>query len=331
MQRKTIFVGIDVSKETLDLVIYGSKNHIRIANSSEGFKQLLSWLKSLNVTICECWFVFEYTGGYEYRLVQFCTAKQIAFTRIAGLEIKRSLGLQRGKNDKIDAGRIAQYGYEKRERLQMEEPGNATILRLRQLLAQRSGFVNQKKANEHRAKELLAMMDFKKNDPILKNYAQSVAFCERMIIKTEAEIVKLISSQEELNKNFLLITSITGIGKVNGWISIAYTENFKRFKNGRKYGAYCGIVPYEHQSGKSIKGKTRVSHLANKEIKANLEMAAKASIGHDPEIRSYYQRRQAMGKHHKSITNEVKFKLVLRMFSVVNKQEFYVKKSGLAA
>jgi len=331
MQRKSIFVGIDVSKETLDLVIYGSKSHIRISNNSDGFKQLLAWLKSLKVAICDCWFLFEYTGGYEYRLVQFCTSKDIAFTRISGLEIKRSLGLQRGKNDKIDAGRIAQYGHEKSDRLQLEESSNPSILRLRQLLAQRKAFVNQGKANEHRVKELLAMMDIKKNDPIIKIYTQSIAFCQRTIIKTEAEITKLICSQEAVYRNFLLITSIIGIGKVNAWITIAYTQNFKRFTNGRQYGAYCGIVPYEHQSGKSIKGRTRVSHFANKEIKANLEMAAKSSIGHDPEMRTYYERRQTMGKHHKSIVNEVKFKLVLRMFAVVNKQDFYVKKPAFAA
>jgi transposase len=331
MQRKTIFVGIDVSKETLDLVIHGSKNHLRIANNSEGFKHLLAWLKSLDVAIGECWFVFEYTGGYEYRLVQFCASRAIAFTRISGLEIKRSLGLQRGKNDKIDAGRIAQYGYEKRERLQQNKPANAVILRLRQLLTQRSAFVNQKKANEHRAKELLAMMDLNKNDSILKTYAQAVAFCEKMIAKTEAEMQTLIASDENIYKNFLLVTSVTGIGKVNGWMIIAFTENFTCFTSARKYGAYSGIVPYEHSSGKSIKGKPRVSHFANKEIKATLELAAKSSVGHDPEMKNYYERQKEKGKHHKSIMNAVKFKLVLRMFSVVNKGESYVKKPVLAA
>src|SRR3954469_6474272 len=117
MQKKEIFIGIDVSKQTLDRSVHGTKSHIRIANSAEGFKQLQSWLKSLNIALCNCWFVMEYTGGYEYRLVQFCESKQITFTRVAGLEIKKSLGMQRGKNDKTDSRRIAEYGYEKREKL----------------------------------------------------------------------------------------------------------------------------------------------------------------------------------------------------------------------
>ena len=103
MQRKEKIIGIDVSKKTLDVALYGTKCHIRILNCAEGFIQLQAWLKTQGITLDECWFVFEYTGGYEYRLVQFCSAKQITFTRVAGLEVKKSPGMQRGKNDKTDA------------------------------------------------------------------------------------------------------------------------------------------------------------------------------------------------------------------------------------
>lgn len=331
MQRKEIFIGIDVSKETLDVVVYGRKKHIRVTNNSQGLKLLLAWLKELNISLEECWFIFEYTGGYEYRLVQFCGSKGITFTRIAGLEIKKSLGMQRGKNDKIDAKRIAQYGYEKRERIRPQDPSSAAITRLKAMLTQRRAFVKDKKANEHRLNELEAMMDLKKNDPLIKYYRQAATFAEKMIIKIEAQIHKLIKKEEALLNNFKFITSITGIGNVNAWTTIAYTENFTRFSNGRKFGSYCGVVPYDHQSGKSIKGKSRISHMANKEIKADLFMAAKAAVGHDPEIKAYYQKRELQGKHHMSIMNAVRFKLVLRMFAVVNKQQVYVKKSNIAA
>ena len=331
MQKKEIFIGVDVSKLTLDVAVHGSKNHIRITNNSEGFKQLLGWLKSLKIAIKDCWFVLEYTGGYEYRLVQFCQAKQITFTRVPGLQIKKSLGMQRGKNDKIDSKRIAEYGYEKREKLQLSKACNPAITRLKQLLTQRSGFVNDKKAHEHRMKELLAMMEFKANDPIIKHYKMAVDFALKMIEKTETEIKKVISEDEAMSRNFTLITSIPGIGKVNGWMTIAYTENFESFTDGRSYGAYIGVVPYEHSSGTSIRGKSRVSHMANKPLKADLSMAAKASVQHDPEMKEYYERRVAIGKKHMAIMNEVKFKLVLRMFAVVNKGSVYVKNPKSAA
>lgn len=331
MQRKEFFIGVDVSKLTLDVAVYGSKNHIRISNNSEGFKQLPAWLKSLNIALKDCWFVLEYTGGYEYRLVQFCDAKQITFTRVPGLQIKKSLGMQRGKNDKIDSKRIAEYGYEKREKLQQSKACNPAITRLKQLLTQRSGFVNDKKAHEHRMKQLPAMMEFKANDPIIKHYKQAVDFALKMIEKTEAEIKKVINKDEAMSRNFALITSIPGIGNVNGRMTITYTENFESFANGRTCGAYIGVVPYGHSSGTSIRGKSRVSHMANKPLKADLSMAAKASVQHDPEMKQYYERRLAMGKRHMGIMNEVKFKLVLRMFAVVNKGPVYVKNQKLAA
>jgi len=331
MQRKEFFVGIDVSKETLDVAVRGTLNHIRIANSSEGFKQLQAWFKALCIDLSQCWFVLEYTGGYEYRIVQFCVSKNITFTRIAGLEIKKSMGMQRGKNDKIDSQRIAEYGYEKREKIKADTAESASILRIKQLLTQRDGFIDDKKANEHRVKELLAMMDFKDNDPLIRNYNQAVAFAQRMIEKTEAALLQIIEKEAELATTFKLLTSIPGIGPVNAWTTIAYTENFKRFANARKYGAYCGVVPFDHTSGKSVKKKSRVSHMANKNVKGKLDMAARASIMHDPEMNEYYQRRIMLGKHHKSVVNEVKFKLVLRMFAVVNKQQIYVKNEKTAA
>jgi len=331
MQKKEIFIGVDVSKQTLDVSVHGTKNHLRIANSSEGFKQLMSWLKSLNIALCNCWFVMEYTGGYEYRLVQFCRSKQITFTRVPGLQIKKSLGMQRGKNDKIDSRRIAEYGYEKRDKLKENKSCNTAIVRLKQLLTQRRAFVKDKKAHEHRMKELVAMEDFKASDALIKYYKQAVDFALKMIDKVEMEIRKIISKDEAMSRNFHLITSIPGIGEVNGWMTIAYTENFECFPDGRTYGAYIGVVPYEHSSGTSIRGRSRVSLMANKPLKGDLSMAAKASVQHDPEMKAYYERRIKAGKKHMSVMNEVKFKLVLRMFAVVNKGEVYVKNLKSAA
>lgn len=114
-------------------------------------------------------------------------------------------------------------------------------------------------------------------------------------------------------------------------MTIAFTDKFEKFADARKYGAYSGAVPCDPQSGTRIKGKSRISHMANKLIKAELSMAANASVQHDPEIKQYYNRRVEMGKHHMSVMNEVRFKLILRMFAVVSKQEMYVKNIEMAA
>jgi transposase len=325
MQGKTIFVGVDVSKNTLDIAVYGGKDHIRVSNNSEGFKHLVAFLKSLGIALADCWFVFEYTGGYEYRLMQFCVTKKVRYCRISGLEIKRSLGLQRGKNDKIDAMRIAVYGHEKQNRLKPDPACNSAVERLKHLLHQRSNFVKARKADEHRASEIQGMYGLKDSDPMLKRYRQTAAHNAKMIEQTENEMIELIDAYEALKKNYNLLTSICGIGPVNAWTMIACTSNFERFANARKFGAYCGVVPYEQSSG-VFRGKGRVSHLSNHQVKAVLHMAARASVQHDPEMRVFYDRRQILGKHHMGIMNEVMFKLVLRIFAVVRKQEKFVEK-----
>ena len=127
MQSNIIFIGIDISKRTFDVNIHGLKLHFSTSNDSHGFKAFMSWLKKQKIDINECWLTFEYVGFYEYRLVQFCTAKGIRFTRVSGLEIKKSMGIVHGKSDKIDARRIAKYAYEKQASLVEEKACSGAI------------------------------------------------------------------------------------------------------------------------------------------------------------------------------------------------------------
>jgi transposase len=326
MQSNKIIVGVDVSKLTLDLHIQSLNKHRKIDNSAQGLKDMLAWFKSLNIQLGDVWLIMEYTGGYEYRLVQCCNGRNIACTRVAGLEIKKSLGMQRGKTDKVDAKRIAEYGFEKSHKLQVQPASCETAVRLKMLLTQRAGFINDRKSNEHRMKETMCMMDLKPGDSIVKNYKKAVDQTNKMIAAVEENLKACVKANPSYANNFSLLTSIPGIGPVNAWMVLADTENFTRFSDGRKYGAHCGIVPYKHQSGTSIQGKGRVSHMANKEMKAVLDMAARASAMHNPEIKEYYERRAALGKHHLSIMTAIKFKLVLTMFSIVKKQTEFVHK-----
>lgn len=208
MQSNVKFIGVDVSKLTLDVAFSDSKEHLRISNSSEGFKQLKTWLKSLQIDVSACWFVLEYTGGYEYRLIQFLQSKGIRFTCVPGLEIKKSLGMQRGKSDLLDAKRIAVYGSEKQLKLRPHKVCNAAVTRLRQLLTQRSSFVKIRKAQEHRLKELRSMMDLPANDELIRHYKQTASFAEKMIEKTEDCIKDVIESEASMSQNFKLVTSI---------------------------------------------------------------------------------------------------------------------------
>ena len=102
-----------------------------------------------------------------------------------------------------------------------------------------------------------------------------------------------------------------------------FQENFERFGNARKFNCYAGLAPFKHESGSSIKGRSRVSHLANKEAKALLNLAASCAIRCDQELKHYYQKRVSEGKRKMSCLNIIRSKLVARMFAVIKRQTPY--------
>jgi transposase len=90
--------------------------------------------------------------------------------------------------------------------------------------------------------------------------------------------------------------SVKGVGPVIAAFMLVTTNNFISFENGRKYACYCGIAPFDNASGK-YQGKTKVSHLANKRVKGLLSSAAIIAYKWDPEVKSFYERKNIEGKH----------------------------------
>lgn len=316
-------LGIDVSKNTLDISCSELNEHIRIVNGTEGFVIFLKWCKKFLIDLNKSFVVMEYTGGYEYKLLQFCQAHKISYTRIPGLAIKNSLGIIRGKNDKVDSARIARYGEEKHQSIKASKPLNAAIVRLKELLSFRKRLVRENAGYQSSINEREHMYGKSPRDIVVRTLEKKQKANTKSIEKIEAEMMNIVAKDEEISNNYKLITSIKGIGKVNGLMTIAYTENFTSFNNPRSYAVYVGVVPFDHSSGSSIKGRKKISHIANKELKQELNQAARSALEWDSEIKSYGQRK-LQTKCYKIVLNNIKFKLILRMFAVVKKGEKYV-------
>jgi transposase len=167
-------------------------------------------------------------------------------------------------------------------------------------------------------------------DLIINTANEKISANTGYIKKVEVQIMELITSNESMQLNYRIITSIKGIGPVNAWMTIAYTENFSSFPDGRHYAVYVGVIPFEHTSGTSKKGRRRTSNLAQKELKQELNQAAKSAITHDLELRAYAERK-LKNKEYGLVLNNVKFKLILRMFSLVKRGEKYVENYRKAA
>ncbi len=316
-------VGIDVSKLTLDAHDYEHFSHVQLSNDEKGFKGLVKWIKKLNkdknTVIC-----FEHTGLYSLPLAMFLTENQIPFFMVPGLEVRRSLGIRRGKSDKADAEDISRYAFLRREEIKLYELPSQALLKLRGLLSLREKMVKQKAGYQATMKEMKRVFNQKDNPIWFKSQQKIFKELREQINTIEAELLQIIQEDDRLKKLFELVCSVKGVGLVTGVSFIVYTNAFTSFDDWRSFASYSGTAPFEYQSGTSIKGKTKVSHLANKKMKALLSNAASCSIRYSTEMRLYYQRRLEEGKNKMSTQNIIRNKIIARVFAVVNRGTPYV-------
>lgn len=323
MKARTI-VGVDVSKLTLDSTILPAQESKQTANTPQGFKQWKQWIERNKQANNEVLIVMEHTGLYSHLFELFLQAEEISYLKKPAAEIKRSIGLTRGKNDRVDARRIAQYGWLRKEELIAEQYPIAVIVRMKDLLSYRGKLVRDRSGYKVRLKEQLETGRVKKTDFLYREQQKDIVYLNTKIKMVEQEIVKWIKSDEAIHRNFLLLQTIKGVGKITAAYIIAITDNFIRFTDPRKFNCYAGLAPFDHSSGKSIRSKSRVSHLANKTIKCLLRLSAFVAVRYNKELKTYYDTRVAEGKSKMSVMNIIGAKLVKIMFAVVKRQTPYV-------
>jgi transposase len=318
VMEKKWFIGIDISKKTLDVAIYESakkadkENSLHINNDEDGYKSLLKWFRGKKMPLSTIVVCMECTGIYSFELCLFLEKEEIDYCMENPLNIKRSMGFVRGKNDKVDASRIAYFCYLHRENLTYSHMSKR-MYHLQSLQAERKRYVNQ-------AAGYKAFLNEKKDkDNSYKRAKDIIKYLKTEIEDINNDMKDIIEKDESLFTNYKLLTGIKGVADVNAINTIIFTNNSKNFQTARQYACYIGIAPFEHTSGTSIKGKTMVSKMCNRQLKANLSQAACCAIKFDPEMNHYFNRKTKEGKAYGAVLNAVKFKLVERMFAVVKR------------
>lgn len=331
MKKSTLhFVGIDISKETFDvaMVAKSDKEDIRsdvFTQDKEGFKKFLRWVKqNTGEGFMSTVYCMEHTGIYNIALVEFLCEQNLAVCVENGKQIRLSMGLQRGKNDKIDARRIALYALKNEDELKQWQAPRKEIKALKALLTQRNLLIQAKVNLEQNINELRSV-GLKDQVKLLSKYNKGLKGLVKDIEQIEADINMLVLQDENINKMFKQITSIPGIGAITAIHLIALTNEFKTISNGKQLACHCGVVPFEYTSGKSIKGKPHVHHAANKALKTLLHMCALAAIRVEGEFKKYYNRKIAEGKHKMSVLNAIRNKLILRVTAIIKKDRLYVE------
>jgi transposase len=325
----TYFIGTDVSKNELDFAVMHGKAllfHKEIANTEQAISLFIKELLKLpQFDLRKAVFCMEHTGIYNNHLLGYLHKKKANIWLESAIHIKRSSGNLRGKNDKIDAIRIADYAYTQRDKVRLWVPKREVIQQLANLTATRARLIEAKKILKT---PLLEQDNFSTKRVVKKSTAvcsHTLKAIDADLEKAEEAIDELIAKDAELKRLFNLVTSVTGIGKVTATQILITTNEFKDISNPKQYACYAGVAPFVKESG-IFRGKGRVSHMANKKVKTLLHMSAIVAIQHNIDLKSYYDRKVNEQKKNKmSVVNAVRNKLILRIFACVNHNSSYQK------
>jgi transposase len=332
MQKK-YFIGIDVSKHTLDVCfIIREQDSLskplwqQFANTPTGLKRMQKWLATHKVPLSEQTIaVIENTGIYHRLLWQFFSQLQVDLCIENAAQVKWSLGIARGKNDKVDSRRLALYAVRHADRLKPTPALHQQVTVLKDLLSLRNKLLQQIGSITTGVKELKhAGISASFTKTSVKLLQPAIDGLKQSLKKVEKQIKDTIKKEEVLYNTYKRLITVPGIGHITAIYLIWCSNVFTLCTSGKQLACYCGVVPFDYQSGISIKGKHQVHKMANKELKHLLHMCALTSIKNHPEFKNYYNRKKAEGKHALSILNAIKNKLVLRAFAVVKNKRDYV-------
>ena len=332
---KNLFIGIDFSKEKVDVSVITAAGLSETArrecgefkNSLSGFRQLAKWVERNFGGIDPSLWLFcgENTGDYSKPMCNFLYGMGYDIWLENAKSIKGASGIRRLKSDRADASMIAEYAMRNYDKAIMYEPLSEPLYQLRELFLYRQMVVRHRCSFQVRRGEKRLTME---KSPVKAMISQSgrhiVSELNKEIEKLDRRIAELIDSDEELTDIYRIVTSIPGVGCQNAVCLMVYTNNFRRFNyDARKIACYYGIAPFGRDSGTSVHTDPHVHYMANRQIKAMLTQAALSAISFNPTLSQYYSRLLKKGKKKQVALNNVKNKIIHLATAMVREHLLY--------
>lgn len=275
-------VGIDVSKDRLDVAIYPDGTSFDVPNTAQGWAELGRRCKDADAACIG----LEASGGFEQDVACHLRDNGLTVRLLNAHRVRhfaRALG-RCAKNDRADAAVIAHYT--------AVVPGRPTTTRpaaeatLAQVLALRQTLVERQVDANNTARHL--------RDPDLKRMAarqaKTLAADLRLL---DQKLAACIKRDPDLTRRYDLLTSAPGVGPVLAYTLLAEMPELGHADR-RQAGALAGVVPYDHDSGK-MRGK-RCIWGGRAGVRQKLYMAALVASKHNPALRAMRARLDARGK-----------------------------------
>ncbi|WP_336749902.1 IS110 family transposase [Pantoea vagans] len=304
----TVYLGIDIASNKFDAaeLCNGAYRCKAFENTPAGFTALCKWLQASSIPdIHVC---LEATGNYGTALATFLYEKNLKVSIVNPARIKgfAASELTRTKTDKADSRLIARFC--KAMQPDQWKPVPAPVRKL-QALVRRISALNGMLRMECNRRE---NADIDTQDSV-----------ERMInhLKMELEAVRReikdhVSNDPELKRQDDLLQSVPGIGAISSSLVLSFMAG-KEFRKAKEVTAFLGLNPSHHQSGTSVRGKTRMSKMGDARLRCALYMPALVALKHNPDIRAFGQRLLLAGKPRMLVVGAVMRKLIHIIFGVL--------------
>jgi transposase len=297
------YVGIDVSKESLDVCFLADAKRFSTSNNSQGFAQLFKALP----TPGSCLIVLEATGGYQRAVVAELVAAghQVAVVNPRQVrDFARGLGFL-AKTDRLDAEVIARFGQQAQPR--SLEKCSGIQQELQQLVTRRRQLIDLRTAETNR-------LETATTKSVVKSLLSMIEQLEKKIRQIEKEISQRVESDEALQCQAALIKSVPGVGAITAATLIAELPELGRL-NRQEIAALAGLAPFNRDSGK-FHGR-RAIWGGRSAVRSVLYMAALTARRCNPVIQDFAKRLKDAGKPFKVVLTACMRKLLVILNTII--------------
>lgn len=318
----SFIIGIDISAKTLDVCLKkdDQQEFLQINNCEKEIKKLF---KSLSKNGEELIIGMENTGRYNFHLYEVLKNQKATVFVIHPFHLKKSLGLIRGKNDKIDSERIAIYVEKNRQSLIQWKPCGETITKMKFIATERKSKVKTRTKLLQQSRDLALIKDLKLKRKLRSISLKNLNFIKKQIKELDQLMEQTINQDQEVKEQIDRVRSVPGVGKVLSCAIMVKTEGFTCYNDPRKLACCAGVVPFNYQSGTSVHSRNKISHLADKSLKTLLHLSAMRAVRLECDLKHYYLRKVQEGKNKMSVLNAVRNKLIHIIFSLIKNQTNY--------
>lgn len=277
-----MFVGIDVSKERLDIHVIPSGAAWSVGNDETGHGELVKKLSELKPELI----VLEATGGYQTRVVAALAVDKLPVAVVNPRQVRdyaKAIG-RLAKTDKIDAAVLASFG----EAVHPEPRSvpDAQTVELHAMMNRRRQLIDMRTADKNRLETCHVPR-------VRKDLQKTIAWLTRRIKDVDDDIDTMIRNMPVWREREDLLSSAKGVGKTTARTLLTALPELGRL-NRRRIAALVGVAPFNHDSGTS-RGKRSIRG-GRADVRAVLYMATVSASRWNPQIRAMYQRLIAAGK-----------------------------------